>query len=722
MEEFDQDTGMKCRNHSRRSTGLLSVGDRKSQPCNPERVDEERKFDFESKYSVLSLFTGIGGMDMGFGGNVIVHKNSISEDFNNNIKCDYADVEGFVELRPKKFNVVFQNDILEGAKKVCESNKTHNNYIVKSIYELLSENYQFPETDIVIGGFPCFIAGTKVLTQHGYKRIECVELKDKLLTHTGNFQSILNLQKKTYNGDLYEVNVTYHPEPITCTEEHPFYIRKQRKIWNNTLRKYEYKYENPTWKKANELTMGDYFGMPINHNEIMPEFTFETCIQNDNLDHWFVMGYLFVGWTTTTQNGQCIHKYEQDIFERINKVIPITANGDNFECCDNIFTQFDKLIPEWVQDAPKVFIQEFINGYERGFLSEAEGISYNLALGLQRLYLKLGTIYEISNIHQRDGYTIQSTIGLLSEADGISFIDTDNNYAWFAFDNITKKETIANPVYNFEVEHDNTYIVENVCVHNCNDFSHAGKRKGFHSETTHNLKDELTTENSRGTLYKSFVSVVDQVKPKIFIAENVYGLLTMKDNPINQIIRDFSSLGYDVNYELIKANEYGIPQKRWRVIIIGISTNRKVKELPINWNIITKNKINCSIGMYFHHLREPTETDDLSQQCFSKAKRLEKGQGQVEINLHGVSPTIRAEHHGNIEFRRHFNGINTSERGLPERRLTIRETGLLQTFPPKFIFNQKKDMTSYKYIGNAVPPLLAYIIADKIEELLLEYF
>lgn len=364
----------------------------------------------DKKYSVLSLFTGIGGMDMGFGGDVIVHKNSISTDFANNIKCKYKSIDGFVNLIPKMFNVVFQNDILEGAKKVCELNNTDCNYIVKSIYELLSENYNFPKTDIVIGGFPC------------------------------------------------------------------------------------------------------------------------------------------------------------------------------------------------------------------------------------------------------------------------------------------------------------------------NDFSHAGKRKGFNSETTHNLKDELTTDNSRGTLYKSFVSVVDKVKPKIFIAENVYGLLTMKDNPINQIISDFTNLGYDVNYELIKANEYGIPQKRWRVIIIGISKNRRINELNINWNLITKNKINCNIGVYFNHLLEPIDTTDISQQSFSKAKKLEKGQGQVEINLNSISPTIRAEHHGNIEFRRHLNGINTNEKELLERRLTIRETGLIQTFPPNFIFNQKKDLTSYKYIGNAVPPLLAYIVADKVQELLLEYF
>lgn len=255
----------------------------------------------------------------------------------------------------------------------------------------------------------------------------------------------------------------------------------------------------------------------------------------------------------------------------------------------------------------------------------------------------------------------------------------------------------------------------------CNDFSHAGKREGFNSSKSHNLKDETNDENNRGSLYKSFVKVVEKVKPKIFIAENVYGLLTMKNEPIKQIISDFEKLGYDVNYQLVKANEYGIPQKRWRVIIMGINKERKMDLLEENWNYITKNRINCCVGDYLKHLLETDESDDISQQVYSRAKKLDKGQGQIEIDLNDFAPTIRAEHHGNIEFRRHINGIN-NEKDLPERRLTVREAGLIQTFPPNFIFNVKKDMTSYKYIGNAVPPLLSYIISDKVNELLNRYF
>jgi DNA (cytosine-5)-methyltransferase 1 len=261
----------------------------------------------------------------------------------------------------------------------------------------------------------------------------------------------------------------------------------------------------------------------------------------------------------------------------------------------------------------------------------------------------------------------------------------------------------------------------------CQDFSHAGKRKGFESNKAHDLKEEVVStedkNNSRGFLYKSFVEVVKRVKPKIFVAENVYGLLTMKNEPIKQIMNDFSEIGYDVNYQVIYCPDFGIPQTRKRVIIMGILKERRSESIYEGWNYITKNKTECNIGKYFKHLKEPNQTDDISQMVYSKAKKLVKGQGQTEVNLSSFAPTMRAEHHGNIEFRRHKNSkINTNEEHMDERRLTVREAGLIQTFPPDYVFSHKKSMTPYKYIGNAVPPLLGYLIADKVSELCKSHF
>ena len=103
---------------------------------------------------VTSLFTGIGGMDMGFKGNVIVHRDSIIN--NEFIKKPYI-IDDFVELKNHNFEIIFQNDILKGAKEIYNLNETSNIdiYNTKSIYNLLKEHYKFHDSDVVIGGFPC---------------------------------------------------------------------------------------------------------------------------------------------------------------------------------------------------------------------------------------------------------------------------------------------------------------------------------------------------------------------------------------------------------------------------------------------------------------------------------------------------------------------------------------------------------------------------------------
>ena len=131
------------------------------------------------------------------------------------------------------------------------------------------------------------------------------------------------------------------------------------------------------------------------------------------------------------------------------------------------------------------------------------------------------------------------------------------------------------------------------------------------------------------------------------------------------------------------------------------------------------------------NLKEPNESDDYSQMKYSKAKFMGNHcQGQKEISLDKLAPTIRAEHHGNIEFRRlslKNGGKNIEElnEGKIERRLTLRECARIQTFPDDFNFvipsNEKKSKfvvspsIGYKLVGNAVPPLLAYHIANKIQ-------
>jgi DNA (cytosine-5)-methyltransferase 1 len=298
----------------------------------------------------------------------------------------------------------------------------------------------------------------------------------------------------------------------------------------------------------------------------------------------------------------------------------------------------------------------------------------------------------------------------------------------------------------------------------CQDFSVAGKRKGFKSHKSHenrlvNSYDDPTFEN-RGMLYVWMRKVVALVKPKIFIAENVKGLISLSDAKMI-IEKDFKSIGGGgylvVPARILAAADYGVPQARERIFFLGFlrTAMRKtaIKELegkldfseydpyPIRTHKYSNgtSDINTellldpvTVNDVLNNLPEPEKSKDLSHRSYSKAKWYGKHcQGQTEVNLNSIGPTIRAEHHGNIEFRRlskSHGGAYRSElkKGLKERRLTVRECARLQTFPDDYEFVRRESKQSnfnvsaseaYKLIGNAVPPLLAYHIAKRIEAL-----
>ncbi len=285
----------------------------------------------------------------------------------------------------------------------------------------------------------------------------------------------------------------------------------------------------------------------------------------------------------------------------------------------------------------------------------------------------------------------------------------------------------------------------------CQDFSVAGKRMGFNSGKSHNGKlrtDEEPSGETRGKLYFWMKQVIDATRPKVFVAENVKGLVSLGD--AKEIIQhDFASAGgggYVVmTPRVLHAADYGVPENRERVIFIGL---RRDALRPEILEAIERGEIGeydpypkathayttedkglmqpVTTDDVLHGLREPGESVDAAQNVYSKAKYLAKGQGQTEIHKHGVGPTIRSEHHGNIEFRRlsaEHGGRHEDElaKGLKERRLTPRECALIQTFPPDYPFvlpeRRLSSSGAYKVIGNAVPPVLAFKIAERIEEL-----
>lgn len=289
----------------------------------------------------------------------------------------------------------------------------------------------------------------------------------------------------------------------------------------------------------------------------------------------------------------------------------------------------------------------------------------------------------------------------------------------------------------------------------CQDFSVAGKRKGFSSDKSHNgtkiIDNSIASIESRGSLYIWMKEVISLVQPKLFVAENVKGLTNLAD--AKKIIEnDFKTAcnnGYlVVSARVLHAADYGVPQSRERVIFLGF---KKSALKPEALEALSKEIIPAEYDPYppithaynkhgsdlmpavttqsaFIGLDEPEYAEDDAQKVYSKAKFMGNHcQGQSEVNINNIGPTIRSEHHGNIEFRRlskEHGGKHEEElaSGMKERRLTIRECARIQTFPDayQFIINNEYGTVSgsqaYQLIGNAVPPYLAYNLAKRLEK------
>jgi DNA (cytosine-5)-methyltransferase 1 len=221
----------------------------------------------------------------------------------------------------------------------------------------------------------------------------------------------------------------------------------------------------------------------------------------------------------------------------------------------------------------------------------------------------------------------------------------------------------------------------------CQDVSINGKLAGVHGET-------------RSGLYRAMVKVIEQCKPRVFVAENVKGLLQRynKEN-LAKVLADLSELGYNLSYNLYLAADYGVPQMRQRVFIVG--TAQGVKPFRPPWPLLRKTEWITSkqaIGDL-----EATGENEAINHVWSRAERSPE-QGNRQLKADKPSDTIRAECHGNIQY--HYS--------LP-RRLSMREAARIQSFPDSFIFDAKLRETE-RQVGNAVPPVLAWHIAKAVSE------
>ena len=220
--------------------------------------------------------------------------------------------------------------------------------------------------------------------------------------------------------------------------------------------------------------------------------------------------------------------------------------------------------------------------------------------------------------------------------------------------------------------------------------------------------------DKRNTLYLQYIRVLKAKKPKFFVAENVKGILTLgKGEVIKAIVSDFAEVGYKVVYRLLNAADYGVPQTRQRVIIVGVRNDLDVEfSYPKPTN--SKNGENglprwVSVREAIDGLPDPDgpDADTVPNNEYSQYKVKPRNYtGHRVTDPDKPSPTILARGNGGggVVAIPHYNGL---------RRMTVRESATVQTFPIDFVFHGTRG-SCYRQIGNAVPVLLARQIAFQI--------
>ena len=235
---------------------------------------------------------------------------------------------------------------------------------------------------------------------------------------------------------------------------------------------------------------------------------------------------------------------------------------------------------------------------------------------------------------------------------------------------------------------------------------------GFPCQSFSTVNPTKDTNDARANLYKQIVRFLNTKHPKFFICENVKGLLTLqKGTIIQKITKEFEECGYFVKYKLIKALEFGIPQRRERVIIVGVRKDINVQfEYPASLN--TEEEC-VNLSSVIDELSIPDKRYYFSERAVAGMKNAKNNMKRgLWQSLDGPCLTITS-HLAKTSINSRDPVLLVDERHELYRRFTPREAARIQSFPESFAF-PVSEHNSYLQIGNAVPPVLMWHIANAL--------
>ena len=270
----------------------------------------------------------------------------------------------------------------------------------------------------------------------------------------------------------------------------------------------------------------------------------------------------------------------------------------------------------------------------------------------------------------------------------------------------------------------------------CQGFSTSGKRN---------------SNDPRNKLFKQLIRFVNAFKPKIFVMENVSGLLSMgKGNVFKEIFKSFSEIGYHVNHEMLTASDFGIPQNRKRIFIICTKDKipksnlfpktRKIQRVSVKDAISDLEFLGVNARSETYQTKPKTTYQKKmransiklhNHQSPNHSEKIQKRFSKIPSGVDGRNILDKLITNKRDFYRLHPDNPSRTITTLPEdyihyklnRIPTVRELARIQSFPDNFIFlgprttggkQRIRSCPQYTQVGNAVPPIMAEIVFKKL--------
>lgn len=386
--------------------------------------------------------------------------------------------------------------------------------------------------DLLIGGSPCFVAGTQVITKTGYQNIENIKVGDYVLTHTNVFKKVLRVGSDENKPTL--LLKAQGMIPTTTTYNHPYYVRT----------KHNKDFTKPSWKHAGELSKGDYIGLPINTLAENPlNLTEDECLvlgryiadghtrkdfrkEKGREDSRYWQLIISVGdskldlFSRKYKLKHSLMKHSQSTYRAVFSSKRLVQIAEQY-CGTSSLT---KVIPQVFLNLPLNLLAKIFEGYSDGdgcLLTsgwQATTVSKQLALSLSQTIAKLErrgssvtytvrsetTVIGGRTVNQNNTYLVRKT------KEGASckwFLEGD--IIWYPVKLVTSTDKLEK-VFNMEVVEDNSYTANNFIVHNCQSFSVLSDQSGL---------------NGKSRLFYEYLRLLNEIKQYnpdlIFLLENV---------------------------------------------------------------------------------------------------------------------------------------------------------------------------------------------------------